>query len=79
MTRREKLIAKIRARPVQADYDDVKAVLEFCGWRQRPESGSSHAVFEKDGERAISVPRKGGRMVKRVYLDQICDRLGLDE
>lgn len=78
MTRREKLIAKIRARPVEADYDDVKAVLELFGWERQRESGS-HVTFVKAGEYPITVPKVGGRTVKRVYLVQICERLGLDD
>lgn len=78
MTRREKLIAKIRARPSEARFADVQALLEDFGWRLDRERGS-HAIFEKAGERSIAVPKAGGRMVKGIYLDQLCDRLGLDD
>lgn len=29
---REKLIERIRARPVEADFSDVEALLEMFGW-----------------------------------------------
>ena len=39
----------------------------------------SHVAFTKPGERTIIVPLARGRTVKRVYLAQICERLGLDD
>jgi predicted RNA binding protein YcfA (HicA-like mRNA interferase family) len=78
MTRREKLIDRIRARPPQARFSDVQALLEEEGWRKDREKGS-HVTFVKDDEPPITVPKEGGRWVKRVYLDLICDRLGLDD
>lgn len=78
MSQREKLIARIRERPPQARFGDVRAVLEAFGWQVARQRGS-HVSFVKEGERAIIVPKEGGRWVKRVYLDQICERLGLDD
>ena len=78
MTRLDKLAQRIRARPPEADFDDVRALLKAYGWTLDHQSGS-HATFVKPGERSITVPKVGGQRVKRVYLDQICDRLGLDE
>ncbi len=77
MTRREKLIARIRQRPAAADFGDVRALLEMFGWEHASTKGS-HARFRKDGERSITVPIHGGK-VGRVYLDDICTRLGLDD
>jgi predicted RNA binding protein YcfA (HicA-like mRNA interferase family) len=78
MTSLEKLIRLIQARPPQARFSDVPALLEASGWRLDREKGS-HVVYIKEGERAIVVPKAGGRWVKRVYLDQIAERLGLDD
>ncbi len=78
MTRRDKLIERIRARPPEADFNDVRRLLEAFGWVLDREKGS-HAMFTKPGERTITVPRIGGRKVKRTYLDIIIDRLGLDD
>ena len=72
-----KLIQRIRARPPEADFEDVRNLLEAFGWtlaRQR----SSHIHFSKPGERTINIPVVKGRKVKRVYLDEVCRRLGLD-
>lgn len=78
MTRREKLIAKIVARPPEADDDDVRALLEQFGWTFQRQTGS-HMMFTKPNEQRMSIPLVSGRRVKRVYLDAICKRLGLDQ
>ncbi|MBI2941037.1 MAG: type II toxin-antitoxin system HicA family toxin [Chloroflexi bacterium] len=74
----EKLIARIRARPTEADFEDVRALLEAFGWL--PEGGKgSHRAFRRAGHRTITIPTVRGRKVKRIYLDQVCELLGLDE
>jgi predicted RNA binding protein YcfA (HicA-like mRNA interferase family) len=71
--RRERILAE----PPEADFDDVTGVLTDHGWRLDRERGS-HAVFTKPGEYPITVPKVGGRRVKRTYLRLIIERLGLD-
>lgn len=78
MARVEKLIEQIRARPPQVRFADVEALLEAFGWSKGREKGS-HVIFTKVGERPITVPKDGGRWVKRTYLDLLCERLGLDD
>jgi predicted RNA binding protein YcfA (HicA-like mRNA interferase family) len=78
MTRLDKLIARIKARPPQADFGDVAAVLEAFGYERKRQEGS-HVAFKKLGERTIIVPLVSGRKVNRVCLDQICELLGLDD
>ena len=78
MTRRDRLIERIRTRPLEADFDDVRRLLESFGWVLAREGGS-HAMFTKPGESTITVPRVRGRKVKRTYLDIIIDRLGMGD
>jgi predicted RNA binding protein YcfA (HicA-like mRNA interferase family) len=78
VARRDRLIAKIRARPPEADYDDVRRLLEEFGWSLDRRKGS-HVTFVKPGGMPITVPIVHGRKVKRVYLTLLCERLGLDE
>jgi predicted RNA binding protein YcfA (HicA-like mRNA interferase family) len=78
MTRLEKLIERLKARPPEADLGDVPRLLEAFGYRQMKQRGS-HISFKKPGSRAIIVPAVKGRKVKRAYVDEICDVLGLDE
>jgi predicted RNA binding protein YcfA (HicA-like mRNA interferase family) len=78
VSRREKLIARIRARPPEADFGDVHNLLGEFGWQMDRQKGS-HVSFTKAGERSIVVPVVRGRKVKRTYLTEICERLGLDD
>jgi predicted RNA binding protein YcfA (HicA-like mRNA interferase family) len=78
MTRREKLIECIKARPPEADFSDVENLLEEFGYERRRQEGS-HVSFKKPGARTIIVPLVKGRKVKRAYLDQICDLLDLGD
>ena len=78
MTKLDKLIDRIRARPPEADFADVWTLMKAYGWTIGRERGS-HVTFVKPGERSVTVPKQGGRKVKRVYLDLLCDLLGLDD
>lgn len=77
MSRREKRIRRLVARPPEADFADVRAVLEERGWSFARQKGS-HCTFTKRGEAPITVPI-GNDKVKAHYLDELCRRLGLDE
>jgi predicted RNA binding protein YcfA (HicA-like mRNA interferase family) len=77
MSRDEKLIERIKARPPEAEFDDVRRVLELKGWKLMHRKGS-HVSFKKGkGQGTIVVPLVGGRKVKRAYLDQVIERLEL--
>jgi predicted RNA binding protein YcfA (HicA-like mRNA interferase family) len=78
VSRRSKLIEKIRARPVEAEYRDVFRLLEDFGWIWSRTVGS-HNYFVKSGQLPMSIPTAHGRKVKRAYLEMICIRLGLDD
>lgn len=78
MSKREKLTGRIRAPPPEADFDDVRCLLEHHGWSLDREKGS-HVIFVKEGEGLITVPKHHGKKVKRTYLAIICERLGLDD
>ena len=78
MTKLKRLIERIRARPSEASFSDVRQLLEAHGWTFKRQKGS-HAQFTKPGEYTQTVPLVKGRSVKRYILDQILDRLGLDE
>lgn len=78
MTRRDKLIEKLRARPPQASFADVSTLLEGSGWTRDRQKGS-HVTFVKAGERSISFPIVGGQHVKGIYVAHILARLNLDD
>jgi predicted RNA binding protein YcfA (HicA-like mRNA interferase family) len=50
-----KSIERIRARPSEADFDDVARVLQAFGWLQARQKGS-HVSFTKVNERSITLP-----------------------
>ena len=77
MSRLAKLIKTICARPPEARFSDVHALLMALGWHVDRQEGS-HVTFVKENEYPIVVPIVGGRRVKRVYLIDICERLDLD-
>jgi len=78
MSQIEKLIARMRARPPEADFDDVRRLLEAFGWTLDRIRGS-HCHFVKTGEPPLTIPKHGGQKVKRTYVVLICQRLGLDD
>jgi predicted RNA binding protein YcfA (HicA-like mRNA interferase family) len=78
MSARDKLIERLRARPPEMSFEDVRRVLEAFGWQMR-RGGKHTGVFKKAGERSITVPTRQVRRVAREYLDQICKHLGLDD
>ena len=73
----EELIQRIVQRPAEASYSDVWRLLAVFGWEHASTRGS-HARFTKPGERSLIIPVHSGK-VKRVYLDEVCERLNLDE
>ena len=77
MSRREKLIARIRARPPACEFTDVQRLLEDFGWKLARQRGS-HAMFVRPNARTFTIPVHGGK-VKRTYVNQICELLELDE
>lgn len=77
MTRRDKLVERIRQRPPTASYRDVKNLLEDFGWEQSRTRGS-HVTYTKPGEYPLVIVVHDKR-VKSGYLDKICKLLRLDE
>jgi predicted RNA binding protein YcfA (HicA-like mRNA interferase family) len=78
VSRREKLIERIRRRPAEANVDEVTRLLQQFGWELDRRQGS-HMTFTKPGERPFTFPLVSGRMVKRSYLVKLYDLLGLDD
>lgn len=76
MTKYDKLVDHIRRRPSSAKFRDVQSLLESHGWMHASTKGS-HARFKKPGYRSWTVPVHNGK-VKRHYVDDLCELLGLD-
>ncbi len=79
VSQRDNLIQRLRARPAQAAFSDVRKLLELFGYSEAGRDGS-HVRFKKLGERSLIVTAVSGRWVKRYKIIEVCcERLGLDE
>jgi predicted RNA binding protein YcfA (HicA-like mRNA interferase family) len=78
MSRREKLIERIKTRPPEADFSDVEKLLLEFGYQRKGQRGS-HVGFKKPGAPTITIALAGGKKVKRFYLNMLCELLGLDD
>ena len=78
MTKRDKLLRKIRNNPAQVSFADLDGLLLASGFlRRAPRSGSSHVISTRAG-RVLSVPYKRPH-VGRVYVKQALQILELLE
>lgn len=79
MSRAEKLVDKLRRLPPEADFGDVRKVLETHGWKLDRIRGSHHH-FTKPGANPpiITLPVHDG-VVKRFYVKRVLEHLGLEE
>jgi predicted RNA binding protein YcfA (HicA-like mRNA interferase family) len=78
MSKRDKLLEKLRRLPPQADFADVRALVEAEGWTLHNTKGS-HFYFKREHERPLAVVTQQGRTVKRTYVREILRRLGLED
>jgi predicted RNA binding protein YcfA (HicA-like mRNA interferase family) len=56
----------------------VRYLLEAFGFQEKSSKGSHHSFRDLEG-RKVTVPKKGGQKVKRVYVQQIIELLSLEE
>ncbi|WP_373479825.1 type II toxin-antitoxin system HicA family toxin [Geminocystis sp.] len=73
-----KLIEKFLRDPSELSYDDVYYLLTNFGF-QEVSIKVSHHSFRNDAGIKITVPKNGGKTVKRTYLKQIVILLKLEE
>ncbi|WP_228054617.1 type II toxin-antitoxin system HicA family toxin [Gloeocapsopsis crepidinum] len=64
-------------RPPKVRFDDVQYLLELFGFEEKRFKGSHHTFHHSEGLK-ITVPKKGGKMVKGVYVQQIVKLLNLE-
>lgn len=77
MSKLDKLIKKLLLRPPEARFEDIRYVLEAFGYQEVRSKGSHHA-FENDTGDVIIIPKKGGKKVKRTYIEEVIRLLNLD-
>lgn len=74
----EKLIEQFLRAPPEVRFDDVRYLLESFGFEEKRSKGSHHTFRNSEGLK-ITVPKQGGKMVKRTYIKQIVKLLNLED
>ncbi|MCC3588181.1 MAG: type II toxin-antitoxin system HicA family toxin [Microcoleus sp. PH2017_29_MFU_D_A] len=78
MGKLEKLVEQFLSNPPEVRFDDVCYILTAFGFEEKRSKGSHHTFVNADGLN-ITVPKKGGKKVKGVYVKQIVALLKLED
>lgn len=73
-----KLVRLVLSCPSKTSFEEVKRLLEAFDF-QEVRSNGSHSMFRHEDKRMISVPKKSGKKVKRVYIKQVIQLLKLED
>jgi predicted RNA binding protein YcfA (HicA-like mRNA interferase family) len=77
MGKLSKLIKYLLSRPPEARFEEISYVLEAFGYQEIRVRGSHHAFENEQGE-VIIIPKKGGKKVKRTYIEETIRLLDLE-
>lgn len=70
MSKWDKLIARICNLSKDLRFDELRKVLESCGYKMNaPRSGSSHYTFRKPGCMPITIPKH--EPIKKIYVEMV--------
>lgn len=70
MSKWDKLLEKICSLSKEMRFDELRRVLESCGYRiNQPKGGSSHYTFRKEGCRPVTIPKH--EPIKKVYVEMV--------
>ena len=70
MSKWDKLITRICNLSKDLRFDELRKVLESCGYEMNaPRSGSSHYTFRKQGCAPITIPKH--EPIKKVYVEMV--------
>jgi predicted RNA binding protein YcfA (HicA-like mRNA interferase family) len=78
MSRLGNLVKQLLREPTEVRFEDIYYLLTAFGFEEKRSKGSHHTFRNADGIK-ITVPKKGGKMVKRIYVQQIVALLKLEE
>lgn len=73
-----KLIEQLLREPPDVRFDDVYYLLTAFGFEERRSKGSHHTFRNSEGLK-ITIPKKGGKIVKGIYVKQIVELLNLED
>ncbi|PSB00797.1 type II toxin-antitoxin system HicA family toxin [Merismopedia glauca] len=77
MGKLEKLVEQFIGGLAEASFEDVRYILEAFGFEEKRSKGSHH-IFVNELGQAITIPKKGGKKVKKVYIKRIVELLNLE-
>jgi predicted RNA binding protein YcfA (HicA-like mRNA interferase family) len=77
MSKLDKLLQKLLNDPPELNYDDVYYILTSFGFKEVSNKGSHH-TFRNNQKLKITIPKKGGKTVKRTYLKQVVKLINLE-
>lgn len=77
MGKLEKLVEQFVGGLAEASFEDVRYLLEAFGFEEKRSKGSHH-IFGNNRGQAITIPKKGGKKVKKVYIKRVVDLLNLE-
>ena len=72
-----KLVEMFLSNPAEVSFEDVKYVLEAFEFEEKRSKGSHHIFGDPQG-RVLTVPKKGGKKVKRIYIKRVVEMLKLE-
>ncbi len=78
MSKWEKLINKVLSLSKDMRFDELRKVLESCGYTMyAPRSGSSHCTFRKPGSMPITIPKN--EPIKKIYVQMVKEIVETEE
>ena len=70
MSKWDKLLTRICTLSKDLRFDELRKVLESCGYEMNaPKGGSSHYTFRKRGCQPITIPKH--EPIKKVYVEMV--------
>jgi predicted RNA binding protein YcfA (HicA-like mRNA interferase family) len=78
MSKLEKLIASLLGDSSDHSFADLKKVLLAFGFIEVRSKGSHHVFRHEDGRNQV-IPKKHGKKVRKVYVDDAIESLNLRE
>ncbi len=78
MSKLRKLVEYFLTLPVEANFNDVRLLLEAFGFIEKRSKGSHH-TFEDARGQIFTNPKKGGKKVRRIDIKRIVELPNLQQ
>lgn len=77
MSKIAKLIKYLLSRPPEARFEEISYVLKACGYKEVRVKGNHHIFDNNEGDVIVTF-KKGGKKVKRTYIEAVIKLLDLE-